>query len=97
MEEAKRKMELANNELQFKKYTQEQQKRSSGFFSKFVLKKQDSKGELRGDSIGVPINVTHEAHIGYDAEGGGFQVNFTEISTSTYFLSKIQYFQKINS
>jgi len=73
--------------MQFNKWNQRavlEKKKSKGLLSS-VLKKKDSKVlfsqmseniqvELTGNEIGVPINIKHEGHIGFDNKEGGFTV-----------------------
>jgi len=79
---AMRKIEQAEEELRFQKWTAAQtvvedtkkgknRRHSYTFLPKFLKKTDDSI--ITANEIGVPINIKHEGHIGFDKKEGGFQ------------------------
>eukprot|EP01114_Cavostelium_apophysatum_P017436 TRINITY_DN5176_c0_g1_i1.p1 TRINITY_DN5176_c0_g1~~TRINITY_DN5176_c0_g1_i1.p1 ORF type:complete len:476 (+),score=132.19 TRINITY_DN5176_c0_g1_i1:56-1429(+) len=77
LEEAKKKMEQEKAKFekwQSESHQEQQPSGTSGFFARFGnLGLGGSVRKKEIGEIGVPINVTHEGHIGFDKTSGGFQ------------------------
>jgi hypothetical protein len=90
MEEARKKLMQADAEHKFHKWREEETKKNlfSSFLDKVTTKLDDGKGK----EIGVPINIKHEGHIGFDSKDGFTVNNFlvaTEIDSDSKFASSI--------
>lgn len=51
-----------------------EKKKEGSFFKSFFRKEQAPASQGQAMEIGVPLNVKHEGHIGFDKEQGNFQV-----------------------
>lgn len=50
------------------------EKKKEGSFFKSFFRKEQNSSQGQAIEIGVPVNVKHEGHIGFDKEQGNFQV-----------------------